>query len=213
MLEAQNPGKYYYRALRMLELKISGNDNKQIAKRFQVTEKTVKDSLDFAIKQGVVEDLEQKIIKELVPQAIEVYREALNSPSHKVDVAKDLLTKLVQIGTRSSKQQQHREQLGLKAYLDAKRTHHLPPNSASAGIISINPVPIHQQSGSPTDAEDGQTVNDEGSEATLSTDDPQGDEGVSDNLNSDELAKSPTTENSVRSEANPAISNTEEPHQ
>lgn len=67
------------RALRMIEQRILGLSLTQVGKLFNLEGKTVMRELTWAEKQGLLEDLERKILNELVPSAITTIKHVMET--------------------------------------------------------------------------------------------------------------------------------------
>ncbi len=66
------------RALAMLRLKIShAMSNKALAVHFNVSRDTVDRALELALKEGLVEDYEMELLKDLVPEAMAAVKKAM----------------------------------------------------------------------------------------------------------------------------------------
>lgn len=77
------------RALQMLQLKLTGHSMTAIAERFNVRSWCVKDELLWAKQQGLVQAAEDRILTELVPEALNAVKAALVSGN--VDAALEVL--------------------------------------------------------------------------------------------------------------------------
>jgi hypothetical protein len=115
----KNDDLYHYRAMEMLKHKLAGSTYQAIAAQYGVSVDTVSRSIDYLGRSGTLAVLENKIIEELVPKAVQIYSQQLDKGN--VDVAKDVIKNLVLIGNRDSKRKEHVEKLGLKAYLESKK--------------------------------------------------------------------------------------------
>lgn len=107
------------RAMQMLEMRVSGKKIVDIAKHFNCSDDTVARTLDWAAREGLIQDAEEKILQGLVPAAIAVYEKALKEGD--TFVAKDILGHLAKISDRVAQRQEHVEELSLAAYLRTRR--------------------------------------------------------------------------------------------
>lgn len=114
-----DPEVYKLRAMEMLALRIRGTPDAEIAAHFKCSQATVMRSLAFAGREGLVQQYEQKIISDLASRAIGVYDEALKQGDKKV--AADVIARIVQLGDRYDKREQHTEKVGIEAYFAKKR--------------------------------------------------------------------------------------------
>ena len=108
----------------MLLLYLEGKKLSEIAKIFKVSDQTVRNSLTAAVEQGygkALERVETDLIADLVPMALQVYKDKLSGPDPDVLVAKDVIDKMVKLGDRQSNNKQHQQKMGLEAYMATRR--------------------------------------------------------------------------------------------
>jgi hypothetical protein len=84
----RDPASRRLRALMMLECKIKGMTLPSIAKEFRVSEDTVKSTLSWARKAGLVAQQEDKILSELIPASHNAILDLLTSGESPVEAAK-----------------------------------------------------------------------------------------------------------------------------
>jgi len=138
--------------MEMLKLRVGGKSYAEIAARFEVSKDTVKRSLDWAFRQGLVKNFENKIISELVPKAIAVYSKQLDEGDAKV--ASDIIGRLMELGDRFESREQAQEEITLKGYLESKRKNELPDpaviNSPTVTVLTPASLPPHYDPAAPT---------------------------------------------------------------
>lgn len=118
----KDPVEYRARALRMLELRVHSNMSiQEIATHFRVSVDTVERSLRFAKKEGMVDDLEARVVDELGELALEAYRTKLTADDPDMYVAKDVLDKIFKLGERHENRTTQAAEMSLRAYLEQKR--------------------------------------------------------------------------------------------
>lgn len=115
-----NIGIFRLRAMEMLNLKVQGYTNAKIGERFGVGVDTVRRSLEYAGREGLVKEYENQLIAELIPEAIRVYKEKLTDENDPY-VAKDIIDKLIKLGDRFQIAEAKQEELTLSAYLEGKQ--------------------------------------------------------------------------------------------
>ena len=76
-MSVHNPDVKRLRALNIVQMKITGHSNAKIAKELNLSVKTVERELTYAHKARIFVDVEQRILQELVPRAIEAIKAAL----------------------------------------------------------------------------------------------------------------------------------------
>lgn len=122
-----NPAIYRLRAMEILKYRIHGESIAKLAERFDCHEDTIHRSLKWAMREGLVEDYENKVIGELVPKALTVYLDKLTeteSGEFKDDAffaAKDVLDKLFKLGDRFQVKETAEKDAGLRQYLAEKK--------------------------------------------------------------------------------------------
>lgn len=108
------------RALQMLQRRITGGTLEQIADEFGVTRETVSRQLKWAAREGLIEDHEERILNELVPEAIRIYSEKMKNDNDAF-VARDVLTFLTKLGDRVAARREHVEEMTLSAYMRLRK--------------------------------------------------------------------------------------------
>lgn len=135
----RNPQLRRLRALQIVSERVYGATLKDIAKKFNISEKTVAAELQYATRNGLIESAEERILNELVPLALETYKRALSGDTPDVFVAKDVLGQLAKISDRATSSKQHQEKLTLAAYLEHKRLQS-GGNSSDTEVIDAESV-------------------------------------------------------------------------
>lgn len=138
----QDPAVYKLRAMEMLRMRILGNSLAKIGQHFNVSPYTVVASLQFAVREGIVEQYEQTILNSLVPDAINVYRAKLadSDDPDSAMLAKDVLGMLLKLGDRYQDKQTSQQEMGLKQYL-ATKAYDTPRHTASLdGLPVMDPT-------------------------------------------------------------------------
>ncbi len=82
------------RALQVLQLIIAGVPQKQIAQQFNITPRRIGQDMDFLEKTGEFEKIEETILKDLYPLAIEAFRKKLKQESENgndIEAAKEVM--------------------------------------------------------------------------------------------------------------------------
>jgi hypothetical protein len=109
------------RAMMMLEQRVSGVPLLEIAKTFNISQDAVRDNLDWAAREGLIQQHEETILSSLVPKAIAAYEKALTAKDPDVFVAKDVIERMMRIAERIDKKQEHKEEFGLSAFLRLRK--------------------------------------------------------------------------------------------
>lgn len=77
------------RALKMLEYRVmNAASYRTLAERFNVSEETVRRTLSWAERAGLVAEYEDQLLQELVPLAKAAIKEGLGDSEHKIEAAK-----------------------------------------------------------------------------------------------------------------------------
>ena len=80
----RDPDLRRLRALRMIEMRIKGKTNAEIAQEFGVEDKTVARDLSWAKKAELIVQVEDKILRELVPAAHKAIQDVLSGTDDEV---------------------------------------------------------------------------------------------------------------------------------
>lgn len=104
------------RAYRLVEERVLGMKMVDIAKKYSITPHIVRKELDFAHQNGLIESLEERILTELVPLAIDTYKHKM-SEDKDAFVAKDVLQNLSRLSEKQEKRNQSSQGDTLEAYL------------------------------------------------------------------------------------------------
>lgn len=118
---------YRLRAMEILKGRIAGMSIQQLAEKFNCHPDTIVRSTAWAKREGLVESYENKIISDLVPEAMKVYMETLaaddegNRGADAFFAAKDVMDKLFKLGDRFQVKETAQEAHGLTQYLAEKR--------------------------------------------------------------------------------------------
>lgn len=117
-----DPSMRKLRRQQIVMSRIMGLDNIKIGKVFGLSRNTIAYEINMAKKDGTLDDLNQRILDDLVPDAIAVYKKKLTQEDDAF-VAKDVLKHLERLTARKDEQiNQERGQYSMQAYLEAKRT-------------------------------------------------------------------------------------------
>jgi hypothetical protein len=176
------------RAHRIVEDRIMGLNIKDLSFKYNIGCETVTKELKFAKEIGIIDSLEDRILKELVPLAIETYKIKM-SEDRDAYVAKDVLTNLARLSEKQERKQKDDDTNSLEAYIKL-RSPNTPPalnsaeskvtvaksfakaitatlnpqDSSEGGTIDVNPITetnpqsIDELSGSSEDDEDDEDV-------------------------------------------------------
>jgi hypothetical protein len=90
----KNPQLRRIRAKKMIAMRVNNWSVSQIGAHFQLGNEQVSNTLRWAEKEGVVNEFEDEILRDLVPLAIQAYKDQLNDPDKvraNTVVAKDIL--------------------------------------------------------------------------------------------------------------------------
>lgn len=109
------------RAIRMANERIHGVPVKVIAQRYNLDRGTVLKELKYAADNGLIDQLEERILNELVPLAIDTYKEKMREDKDAF-VAKDVLTNLARLSEKMEKRKDKEEGTSLEAYLKIRAT-------------------------------------------------------------------------------------------
>ena len=108
------------RALQMLQRRIAGGTMEQIGQEFGVSPETVSRQLKWAAREGLIEDHEERILNELVPEALRIYSEKMKKENDAF-MAKDVLMILTKLGDRVAARREHVEEMTLSAYMRLRK--------------------------------------------------------------------------------------------
>lgn len=122
----------------MLKLRIQGMTNVEIGKAYNASPQTVARAIEWAYRQGMVYDLENKVINDLIPKAIAIYAKQLDEGDP--HVAKDVIDKLVKLGTRFEGREQAVEEVTLKSYLSNVMANQPKPPKPDTTIEAVKVV-------------------------------------------------------------------------
>jgi len=101
--------------------RVLGLKNEAIGKVFGLAPNTIAQEIRLAKKDGTLDDLNQRILDDLVPDAIAVYKKKLLDEDDAF-VAKDVLKHLDRLTARKdTKEQQEHVQYSMQAYIESKR--------------------------------------------------------------------------------------------
>jgi len=109
------------RATRIVQDRISGMTLKDIAKKYRRNVDTVKKDLQYATENGLVDQMEDRILNELVPLAIDTYKLKMKRDEDAF-VAKDVLTNLARLSDKQERKRQNDNTHTLEAYLKIRST-------------------------------------------------------------------------------------------
>lgn len=104
------------RATRIVQDRIAGMTLKDIAKKYRRNVDTVKKDLQYATENGLVDQMEDRILNELVPLAIDTYKLKMTRDEDAF-VAKDVLTNLARLSDKQERKRQNDNSHTLEAYL------------------------------------------------------------------------------------------------
>jgi len=101
--------------------KVMGVKTAQIGELFNITPATVQHELRIASKGGELDDLNQRILDELVPDALSVYTKKMREENDAF-VAKDVLKHLDRLTARKDEKAKQQEvQYSMEAYIKSKK--------------------------------------------------------------------------------------------
>jgi DNA-binding transcriptional regulator LsrR (DeoR family) len=116
-----DPEMRKFRRQQMVMSRVMGMNNKQIGKIFNLTGATVAQEINKAKKEGVLDSLNERILDELVPDAIAVYKKKLLEEDDAF-VAKDVLKHLERLTNRKDeKEKSESVQYSMQAYIQSKQ--------------------------------------------------------------------------------------------
>jgi hypothetical protein len=119
--KVQDPAIRKLRRQQIVMSKVMGLTNKHIGKVFGLAAGTIAHEINMAKKDGTLDDLNQRILDELVPDAIAVYKKKLLEEDDAF-VAKDVLKHLERLTTRKDDKESRQEaQYSMQAYIEQKR--------------------------------------------------------------------------------------------
>lgn len=128
------------RATKLIEDRVMGLKMTEIAKKYRIAPETVRKELTFAHSLGLVEKLEDRILRELVPLAIETYKHKMKEDKDAF-VAKDVLTNLARLSEKSERLRESAEQDTLEAYLKLRVKKH--DKTTNAILDTANNIKAH----------------------------------------------------------------------
>lgn len=101
--------------------KVMGLSSKRIGKVFNLSTYTVNHEINMAKKDGTLEQLNERILEELVPDAIALYKKKMLEEDDAF-VAKDVLKHLDRLTARKDeKEKQTQVQYSMEAYIKSKQ--------------------------------------------------------------------------------------------
>lgn len=113
------------RAQKMVEDRVFGMSIAKMADKYQVHPNTVSKELRFANEEGLIANLEDRILRELVPLAIETYKAKMKEDKDAF-VAKDVLTNLARLSEKQERRQKEDTSNTLEAYIRLRATKNDP---------------------------------------------------------------------------------------
>lgn len=128
------------RATKLVEDRVMGMKMTEIAKKYRISPLTARKELEFAKSLGVIEKLEDRILRELVPLAIETYKYKMKEDKDAF-VAKDVLTNLARLSEKSERLQKDNDHETLEAYLKLRVKKN--DSTATALLDTANSVKNH----------------------------------------------------------------------
>ena len=99
--------------------RLNGEKVKDIARRMNLSERTVKRDLDRARKSGLLREFEDAVMERLVPKALEQYESALRDGD--LFVAKDVLHHAARIADRDVKVKSRAAGMSLQMWLQMRK--------------------------------------------------------------------------------------------
>lgn len=114
-----HPELYKLRAMKILDMTLTGHSMEAVAKHFNIHPDTVRRSLVYARREGLTLKYEEQILQDLVPEAMRVYRDKLSEGD--AYVAKDVLDKVQKLGERFAAKEDKAEEMTLQAWRDARK--------------------------------------------------------------------------------------------
>lgn len=129
-----------YRAHQMIELRVIGTALPEVAAKFNVSTTTVQREIAWYIKHGFLADAESEMLS-LTGEALRVFRLRLKANDFKA--AQHILEVAVKLGDRFQKQGHQEAELGLRAYMAAKREKD-GDKAASAKVVEGSVVRVDQ---------------------------------------------------------------------
>jgi hypothetical protein len=126
---------YRLRALQMIQLRLRGKSLVAIGKEFGVSEQTVRRSLNWAERTGLVESFEDQILQELVPEAMKTIKAAIQG--NNVDAALEVFKGVGLLKKHSDKTVTPGAAENLDDYLRNKRA----IAGSSTTVTALSPKP------------------------------------------------------------------------
>ena len=109
------------RRQQLVMAKVMGLPTDKISEMFNISRHTVNHEINMARKDGTLEALNERIINELVPDAIELYLKKMREEDDAF-VAKDVLKHLERLTNRKDeKEKQQQVQYSMEAYIKSKQ--------------------------------------------------------------------------------------------
>jgi hypothetical protein len=140
-----NTDIYRIRAMKMLELRIAGMNDKEVAEKMDCSVNTVANHLQWAQRQGLTRKYENELIS-LASLAIDVYRKKLTGDEPDPYVAKDVIDKLIKLGDRFDIKESQQQELSLKAYIEQTKLDKItnertePKPTTGDIIVTVSPT-------------------------------------------------------------------------
>ncbi len=119
MAQLKDIDLYHLRAEMVLTDNIHGASHKEMALKYGCSVDTIKRSLAYAVREGLVKQHENEILSRLVPLAVKVYEDKLKEGD--AYVAKHVIDNLLKLGDRFEGREAAKEEISLSAYLQSKR--------------------------------------------------------------------------------------------
>lgn len=92
----------------------------QIGNEFGCSPDSVARQLKWAAREGLIEDHEERILNDLVPEALRIYSEKMKNDNDAY-LARDVLMILTKLGERVAARREHVEEMTLSAYMRLRK--------------------------------------------------------------------------------------------
>lgn len=138
-----NPALRRIRVEQVLKRKLSGYSHQEVADELGIAIGSVTNDMHYASKHGLLDKIEQRLLSDLVPLAINVYKKKLIEDEDAF-VAKDVLSIVTKLGDRKAKSEQVVQTLTIQDYLQAKHASAVQLSEAPVNSLQIPGELIHE---------------------------------------------------------------------
>lgn len=141
----RNPALRRARVAKVIQQRLLGDSMATIATNLNISHDTVKTDLAYAKQHGMIDSLEDRVLSELVPLAIDTFKHKMLE-DHDPFVAKTVLEQLARLSSRADRKKELMTAVDSLAAYRERRTKALPS-------VTVTPIPATLIEGDTSNAE------------------------------------------------------------